>query len=135
MHYMNEICFLIKIFREISRNLFFSMIFLTIFILSKLNIGFLNLVSLVTIFTILYNFLIKLKYVFLSCNNESYSLQCCRRKMKALQKLNKRLYDKIVKEDAEMEQNKFYKSKSYSIYMAIEKNIPVIFLKVCFMRL
>jgi len=55
--------------------------------------------------------------------------------MKALQKLNKRLYDKIEKEDAEMEQTKFYKSKSYSVYMAIEKNIPVIFLKVCFIRL
>jgi hypothetical protein len=127
---IDEIFQNLKKLHKIFLTLYTSIVF---FYFSKMQIILLEKLIIFGATTLFIAFLLKFKSVFLNCNNKCYSLKCHKRKMIILQKLNNRLFEKVIKEDDKIEKNKFFKSKSYYVYMGIMKFfclIPVVFLRV-----
>ena len=130
---MAEIDKILQILKKLVRILLILFSGIVFVYLSKMQIGILEKLVILGMVSLFLAFMLKFKSVFLKCNNKCYSLKCHKRKMIILQKLNNRLFEKVLKEDDKIEKNKFFKSKSYYVYMGIMKLfclIPMVFLRV-----
>jgi len=137
MHFMAEIDKFIEVFQKflekiciIFLTLLFSIVFLYV---NQLQFRLLLKIVVLGLISLFLAFFVKFQSVLLNCNNKCYALKCHKRKMEILEKLNNRLFEKVIKEDDKIEKNKFYKSKSFYVYMGLMKFfslIPLVFLRV-----
>lgn len=137
MHYMTKIDKFIQIFEKFFKKfykLFIILLGCIVYLyVNQLQICLLLKIVILGVISLLFAFLVKFQSVFLNCNNNCYALKCHKRKMVILEKLNNRLFEKVIKEDEIIEKNKFYKSKSFYVYMGIMQFfclIPLVFLRV-----